>query len=155
MVRPDIFEGLPDLLMVNEEKELEPRRYESSSLNDGQKERIHSQLLAHMEAQKPWLNQELTLNELAGQLNLNARYLSQVINERQQQNFMDFINGYRIRRAQELLCHPAYSYFTVLAIAQEVGFKSRSAFYTAFKTLTGKTPTAYREEQMQAGESVS
>ena len=58
---------------------------------------------------------------------------------------MDFINGYRIELAQELLKSSSHKNFTVLAIAQESGFKSRSAFYEAFRKQTGTTPANYRK----------
>lgn len=148
LIRPEVLNGLPEALMVEEatlETPEEPaRRYGSSPLTDAQKARIHAQLLATMATDKPWLNQELTLEDLAARLGVNARYLSQVINEVAGQNFFDFVNGYRIRRAQEMLVSPAFKHYTVQAVAQECGFKSRSAFYTAFKVVTGQTPSAYK-----------
>lgn len=147
LIRPHILDGLPDSLKVDEVEELAPKRYESSSLADEQKSIYLSSLLTHMENQHPYLNQELTLKELAAQLNMNAKYLSQIINEKREQNFMDFINGYRIQRAQHLLTNSAYQYFTILAIAQESGFRSKSAFYNAFKKVTGMTPTIYKKQQ--------
>ncbi len=146
MVRSEVLNGIPDVLMVDEEEELTPQRYESSALDDPQKRQIQQQLLAFMEKEQPYLTHELTLNALASQLGVNAKYLSQVINELQDQNFMDFINGYRIRRAQEMLLNPAYHYFTILAIAQEAGFKSKSSFYNAFKKVTGMTPSGFKRE---------
>ncbi|MEM7371354.1 MAG: AraC family transcriptional regulator [Bacteroidota bacterium] len=147
LIRPRILDGLPDSLMVDEVEELTPKRYESSSLAEDQKSVYLAGLLKHMDQQQPYLNQELTLNELANQLNMNAKYLSQIINEKQDQNFMDFINGYRIKQSQYLLTNSAYQYFTILAIAQESGFRSKSAFYNAFKKVTGMTPTTYKQQQ--------
>ncbi|GAB4406122.1 MAG: helix-turn-helix domain-containing protein [Bacteroidia bacterium] len=149
LVRPAILDGLPEVLMVEADEALADvsRRYESSPLTPQQKDRYRAHLLQHMDQARPYLDQELTLQELATQLAINSKYLSQVINELLGQNFMDFINGYRIRRAQALLLHPAYRHLTILAIAQEVGFKSKSAFYTAFKAQTGMTPSDYRQQQ--------
>ncbi|MEL6843420.1 MAG: helix-turn-helix domain-containing protein, partial [Bacteroidota bacterium] len=59
-------------------------------------------------------------------------------------NFMDFINGYRIEEAQKMLRAPRFGHYTIVAIAQEVGFRSRSAFYAAFKKISGQTPTEYK-----------
>ena len=146
LVRPEVLNGIPDSLRVNEEEDLSPQRYVSSTLTDPQKLRIQTQLLAYMEQETPFLTQELTLHELATQLDLNAKYLSQVINEVQGQNFMDFINGYRIRRAQEMLLNPAYQHITILAVAQDAGFKSKSSFYNAFKKVTGMTPSAFKNK---------
>lgn len=144
LFRPEILNGLPDAIMVDQEEDLEPKRYESSSLTEEQKSLYLSQLLAQMEQDRPYLNQELTLKELAGQVGINPKYLSQIINEKREQNFMDFINSYRIEQAKFLLTSPAHQYFTILAIGQESGFRSKSAFYNAFKKMTGMTPSAFK-----------
>ena len=61
------------------------------------------------------------------------------------QNFFDFINGYRIKEAKRLLVDPKGELLTILAIAEEVGFNSKSSFNTAFKKITGMTPTEYKK----------
>lgn len=144
ILKPDIFSGYPISIRIKEGEN--PVRYESSSLSPPQKEKHLAKLLGHMEHAKPYLKSELTLSELAHDLNINTRYLSQVINEKRSQNFMDFINSYRIDLAKELLEKKSHQHFTVLAIAQEVGFKSRSAFYEAFRKQTGTTPASYRKK---------
>jgi AraC-like DNA-binding protein len=145
IIQPEVFKGIPEELQVEKEEELEPKRYESSSLTSGQKDNFHQKLISHMSSEKPYLNQELTISQLADQLQINSKYLSQIINEKQEQNFMDFINRHRIERAKELLLSPAYQYYTIQAIAEEAGFKSKSAFYTAFKKFTGMTPVAFKK----------
>ena len=148
LTRPEVFTGFPDSLKIHSETETESAKYTSSPLSKEQKGRYHQQLLEYIEKEKPYLNQELTRDQLAEALGLNSKYLSQVINEIQQQNFMDFINAYRIDEAKKKLIHPAWQHYTVLAIAQEVGFKSRSAFYSAFKKATGQTPSAFKKENI-------
>lgn len=145
IIKPEVFRGLPEELKVEKEEELQPKRYESSPLNTVQKDDFHHKLVDHMRSQKPYLDQELTISQLADQLQINSKYLSQVINEKQEQNFMDFINSHRIERAKELLLSPAFQYYTIQAIAEEAGFRSKSAFYTAFKKFTGMTPVAFRK----------
>ena len=145
LIRPEVLDGVVPELAIEAESELEPTRYVSSSLVDKQKQRYSEQLLQYMEEHKPYRSQTLTLSELAEALGINSKYLSQVINELQGLNFMDFINGYRIRAAQEMLNAPRYKHYTIMAIADEVGFRSRSAFYTAFKKLTGQTPTEFKK----------
>ncbi|MFK7925717.1 MAG: helix-turn-helix domain-containing protein [Bacteroidia bacterium] len=145
LVRPTVLDGVVPELAIEAESELEPTRYVSSSLVDKQKQRYSEQLLEYMEEHKPYRSQTLTLSELAEALGINSKYLSQVINELHDLNFMDFINGYRIRAAQEMLTAARYKHYTIMAIAQEVGFRSRSAFYTAFKKLTGQTPTEFKK----------
>lgn len=147
LFKPTLFSQLPEALMVDDPEALEPVRYESSALANDQKKRIHQKLLQYMDEAHPYRKQELTLRDLADTLSVNVKYLSQVINEVQEQNFMDFINGYRINEAKDMLQNRQYQHYTIVAIAQEVGFKSRSAFYNAFKKVVGSTPTAFKKEQ--------
>ena len=146
LTQASVFAGFPDTLKIHADSESEQAKYVSSSLSGEQKRRYHQQLLAYIEQEKPYLKQELTRDQLADALKLNSKYLSQVINELQGQNFMDFINSYRIEEAKTKLLHPAWQHYTILAIAQEVGFKSRSAFYSAFKKATGQTPSAFKQK---------
>ena len=97
-----------------------------------------------MESEKPHLDSDLTLPKLADHLQIPPHHLSQIINESLKQNFFDFVNGYRVEEAKQLLLDPEKSSFTVLAIAEEAGFNSKTVFNTAFKKGTGKTPSAFR-----------
>ncbi|KAB2844021.1 MAG: AraC family transcriptional regulator, partial [Melioribacteraceae bacterium] len=83
-----------------------------------------------------------TIRELAENLNIHPNHLSQIINEKLGQNFFDFINSYRIKEAEKLLLKNGKK--TILEIAFEVGFNSKSTFNAAFKKHTGVTPTAYK-----------
>ena len=145
LIQPMVLDGLAPELEIEAEEDLEPIRYESSSLSAQQKEKYSSQLLLFIETHAPYRSQNLTLKQLADQLGINSKYLSQVINELHNQNFMDFINSYRIQEAQKMLRSSRYDHYTIVAIAQEVGFRSRSAFYAAFKKVTGKTPTEFKK----------
>ncbi|MEL7529927.1 MAG: helix-turn-helix domain-containing protein [Bacteroidota bacterium] len=144
LIRPEVLDGVGPELAIETESELEAERYVSSSLADKQKQQYSEQLLKYMEEQQAYRSQNLTLSELAESLKINSKYLSQVINELHGLNFMDFINGYRIRAAQEMLVSPRFKHYTIVAIANEVGFRSRSAFYSAFKKVTGQTPTEFK-----------
>ena len=96
-----------------------------------------------MEAEKPYLNPNLTIQELAKKLKMSRNLLSQVVNERFNQNFSDFLNAYRIYDFIEKAQDESYKHFTFLALSQEVGFNSKSAFNRAFKKVTGTTPTEF------------
>lgn len=88
---------------------------------------------------------DLTLAALARKLNTNTSYLSRVINDYYGQNFSSFINRYRVNAAQKILVNPVYNHWTIEGIAKEVGFKSKSSFNIAFRTVTGLTPSAYKK----------
>lgn len=98
---------------------------------------------AYMLKNKPFTNPQLSLNELAVKLKLPPHTLSKVINEGFEKNFFDFINSYRVDEFKLRVEDPAYRNFTLLSIAYEVGFNSKSAFNRSFKKITGKTPREY------------
>jgi AraC-like DNA-binding protein len=105
-------------------------------------------LLQYMASNKPFLAPELTLDQLALQLSLRPRVLSQVINDRLGQNFYDFINRYRIQEASRLLTNPKDRKITILEVLYEVGFNSKSSFNTLFKKYTGLTPSEFKKKSL-------
>jgi AraC-like DNA-binding protein len=114
---------------------------------DGEKEKAVKEILLYMKTSKPFLEPELTLDNLAAQLSLKSKFLSQVINEHLQQNFFDFINHYRIEEAARLLTNPEDKKITILEVLYKVGFNSKSSFNTLFKKYTGLTPTEFKNKQ--------
>nr|WP_231403018.1 AraC family transcriptional regulator [Hymenobacter guriensis] len=96
-----------------------------------------------MRHHKPYLNPSLTIHELAGGLQLPPHVLSKVINEGFGQNFFDFVNAYRVEEFKQLMTTPRAQQYTLLALALEVGFNSKSAFNRAFKKQTDQTPREY------------
>jgi len=112
-----------------------------------EKEKIVQEALLYMQSNKPYLEPELTLEQLASKLSLKPRILSQAINEILGQNFYDFINRYRIEEASRLLTNPRDEKITILEVLYEVGFNSKSSFNTLFKKYTGLTPTEFRKKQ--------
>lgn len=117
--------------------------YERSGLSSRQAKDYHLQLLKLMEENKPWLNGELTAGELSQLLGISANHLSQVLNKEQKQNFFDFVNSYRIKEVILKMRDPAYSHLTLLAMALDSGFNSKTSFNTVFKKATNKTPSQY------------
>lgn len=96
-----------------------------------------------MENKKPYLDPKLSLPMLSESSGIPLSYLSQTINEHGGQNFFDFVNSYRIEEAKKRLSN-LDDKKNILEIAMDVGFNSKSAFYSAFKKNTGMTPTVYR-----------
>ncbi|RPI05774.1 MAG: AraC family transcriptional regulator, partial [Ignavibacteriae bacterium] len=133
LIQPEIFSGV-------EEKP----KYLSSKMTTVESEEYLAKLQSYMEEQKPFLNPTISLKDIAEQLSIPPRHLSQVINERLRQNYFDFISQYRIEEAKKILLNSAANK-TVLEILFEVGFNSKSSFNTAFKKLTGTTPSKFKE----------
>lgn len=118
-------------------------RYANSKLSEADSCAIDQRLMEHMEQNKPYLDNQLSLRQLADCLDVNTNYLSQVINEQHGKNFFEFINEYRVDALKEKLEQPENRQFTILSLAFECGFNSKTTFNTAFKRITGFTPSQY------------
>lgn len=122
---------------------------ESESFTESQLQlfkELKTRLLGHMEEEKPYLDQDLTILKLAKDLQTNTKYLSHVINSEFNQSFIHFINDYRIRELKQHLVDNRN--YTIEALAQNAGFKSKSSFNAAFKRSTGLTPSIYLKQQV-------
>ncbi len=120
--------------------------YKRSGLKAEDAERYHIQLIRLMETEKPYLEPKLTLSSLADEMGMSANHLSQVINQCEGKNFFDFVNSYRVDEYKQRSVDPAYQNFSILAIALDSGFNSKSSFNQVFKKFTGKTPSQYLSE---------
>lgn len=143
-----LFKGLSHPELLNEDWISKPlkTKYEASSLELDTKNKIAEELKSLMEREKPYLEPDLTLNDLAKMLAIHPRTLSQVINEKIQMSFYDFVNGYRINDACNKLTDPEFDSETILGILLESGFNSKSVFNSIFKKNTGLTPSEYRKK---------
>jgi len=128
------------------------KKYEKSTLTTEKSEEYLSRLLEIMETGKPFLEVDLTLLKLAERLGISAHHLSQVINEKLNQNFFDFVNKYRIEEAKRMLLDPAKNYLTIFAIAVEAGFNSKSAFNICFKKYTHTTPSEFKKKYFSSNQ---
>lgn len=102
-------------------------------------------LQQYMLSQKPYLEPNLNLQQLAKAVNLAPRYLSQLINQQLKQNFFEFINTYRIEEAKALLGNPANQRNRINEVMFDVGFSSKSTFNHVFKKVTGVTPSQFKK----------
>ena len=109
-----------------------------------QLDRLKHRLMALMENQAIYLNPELRLSDLAIALGVRPYRVSEILNRGLQTSFYDFVNRYRVAKAQDLLMAPDSSYLNLLGVAMESGFKSKSVFNDVFKKMTGKTPSQFR-----------
>ncbi|MFK7948742.1 MAG: helix-turn-helix domain-containing protein [Saprospiraceae bacterium] len=145
-VKPEIFHQFPHQMLIPDSIEEKQVKYENSTLQSSRKDKYVEQVVNFMTTQKPYLKPTLTLSELATQINIPAHHLSQVINEKLECNFLDFVNQYRVKEAQELLTNPNNENYTIISIAYDAGFNSKSTFYAAFKKQALMTPSQYRKK---------
>ena len=101
-----------------------------------------------MQEQQLYLNPEFSLSLLSQQIKAGTQKISLVINTRAGCNFNEYVNRYRVRHAIALMDNPKTALHTIASISFDSGFNSLSSFNHAFKKLTGKTPSAYRNAQM-------
>jgi AraC-like DNA-binding protein len=104
------------------------------------------QVADYMEQDKPYLAPGLTLDKLAGQLKMQPRILSNLINRHFACNFFEFINSYRVEEAKRMLADPVSNEKNMLDIMYDVGFNSKATFNTLFKKKVGMTPSEYRKQ---------
>jgi AraC-like DNA-binding protein len=123
-------------------------KYKSSKLKKDEAQSWIEKLNEFTAANKPFLNPDLTLNQLAESLDISPRILSQIINEYFNQNFYDYINKLRIEESKKMLLDTS-SKKTVLEILYETGFNSKSTFNSIFKKMTGLTPTEFRRKNIK------
>jgi len=124
-------------------------KYQGSNLDKSQAKGILKKLDACMKEEKPYLNEELSIKDLAEMLEVSSKNLSRVINEQKGMNFFDYINHYRIEEACDLLKNRSRSELRINEIMYQVGFRSKSTFNQVFKNKMGMTPNAYRGSQQK------
>jgi AraC-like DNA-binding protein len=120
------------------------KKYAKSSLSEEDKFEILKKLKESMENEKYYKNNLVSQTQISKKLLIPSHHISQVINEKLNQTFFEFIAMYRIREAERILSDPANHSLTIEDVAEEVGYISKSAFNKTFKKITGKTPSEYR-----------
>ena len=121
-------------------------KYSRSGLKEDVAIRLYDKLLTFMEEEKPYLDPHLTLSQLAGKMGISNNQLSQVINQKAGVNFHDFVNKYRI---EEFLRNAGKNkHFSLLALALDAGFNSKSSFNYIFKKQKGLSPSQYLSKKM-------
>jgi len=121
------------------------RKYAGSALDEAASKALFSELEELMADSAAYLEPDLTLRSLAARLRLPPNYLSQAINQQAGCNFYDYVNAYRIETAKAALRDARKRSTSVLTIASDAGFNSKSAFYATFKEHVGMTPTQFRK----------
>lgn len=116
---------------------------ERTALDRTEADRLRERLERIMKADRPYLDSELSLSELAARLDVSPRLLSRLLNRELGVSFYDFVNRHRVEEAKKRLVDPSYERLSILGIASDVGFNSKPTFNRVFKKLTGETPSAY------------
>ena len=137
IIKPDIS--------VDQDAAATKRKYLKSGLSEEQASFLHTALTQLMVDKKLFERSELTLVELASILSVHPNHLSQVINEKEGKNFYEYINGLRIEEFKRLVNLPENKKYTIIGLAYQCGFNSKSSFNRYFKNVTHLSPSEYIE----------
>lgn len=137
---PNLFERFPESVLENE-----PRQ-STKDINEPNCSQTKSNTIKKLMVENEYyLDHDLTLGAFAKEINISPRVISTCINKNFGQNFNDWVNGFRIQKARQFLQGDTNSKLSIEGIGLESGFKSRSAFYSAFKNKLGCTPGQLRK----------
>jgi AraC-like DNA-binding protein len=144
--RPDLFlesASLPMMSLLRKSP-----KYAHSSLKPEEATRIEEGIRQIMVKEKLFLDSELTIETLSAKLKTSRHHLSQVLNERLNKTYADFVADLRLEEAKSRLSNPANNRFTIAAIALDSGFNSVSSFNELFKKRYQTTPSKFRDQQL-------
>jgi AraC-like DNA-binding protein len=119
------------------------KRYSHSGLKKEEAQSHLKKLKEYFEKEQPYLDGKLSLPDVATKINITPNHLSQVINEQLEMTFYDFVNQYRVEEIKSRLADSRNQQFTLLAIAYDCGFNSKSSFNAIFKKFTDLTPSQF------------
>jgi adenylate cyclase len=126
-------------------KETKPQK--APLLDEAATESCLSRLMEYIHEEQPYLSPGLSLRSLADQVQIHPNQLSWLLNQRIGKNFNEFINSYRVEHFKTLAIDPSNAHISLLGLAYESGFNSKTVFNTYFKKEVGMTPKAFLRQQ--------
>ena len=131
---------------VLEEEIIENLKYEKSGLKPETYSEYSNTIIEYMNTEKPYLDNSFSIQKMAEDLQIQKFYITQVLNEHLNKNFYTFVNDFRIEDVKSMIKDDDNNKYTLLSLAFDVGFNSKTSFNTTFKKYTGKTPSQYRKD---------
>ena len=119
------------------------KKYSKSGLTKDMASNLHDKLTNLMRNEKTYTESRLSLAELAKRLDTLPNYLSQVINEKEDKSFYDYINTLRIEEFKRLVSMPENQKYTIESLSYECGFNSKSSFNKNFRKATVQSPSEF------------
>jgi AraC-like DNA-binding protein len=137
-------------LLSEKSPKTETVKYNKTKLSDNEITSIHKRLMELMEEEKLYKHPEISLSDVAQKIPIHPNALSQVINTVEEKNFYDYINSQRVKEFQRIVLQPKSNQFTLLTLACESGFNSKTSFNRNFKKVTNQTPSEFlRQKNIQ------
>ncbi|NRB52458.1 MAG: helix-turn-helix domain-containing protein [Saprospiraceae bacterium] len=122
------------------------KQYKQSLLDRKLIEQYKEQLESLMSEKDPYLDPNLTLRALAEMMEISPNHLSRLLNEGLDKNFSEYVNSYRLEAFKVKIADPSLKHLTILGLAYESGFSSKTVFNSYFKKMMGLTPKTYQKE---------
>jgi len=138
---------------INELKINPASKYQHSGLGEEELQALGKRLIAWVEESEAFLDPQLKLADLSDALDVSPYILSQVFSQSIQANFYDFVNQYRVEKVKLFLQDSKKRSATILSLAFDAGFNSKTTFNTAFKKFTGTSPSVYRKKSLAQSNS--
>ncbi len=124
------------------------KKYIKSGLQERESVEYLEKLTKHMEEQKPYLDGDLTIGDISEELDIPRHHITQTINTNLNQNFYGWVNSFRINEVIDRMKDPKHQDFSLMRLALDAGFNTKSSFNRIFKEQTGLTPSEYREKNV-------
>lgn len=124
--------------------------YALAGFSEQEIEGLKVRLYEVLDTEQPYLNDSLTLADLAALIPISDKKLSELLNKHVCISFYDLINNYRVETVKQKMASPEARQYTLLAIAFDSGFKSKTSFNRVFKQKTGVSPSQYYESSSRA-----
>lgn len=143
------FKNLHQSNLFKEEIILDVNTKKSSKIlvDKQEQESFKEKLLVYFKENQPYLNAQLSLNLLAEEIDIHPNKLSFLINEIMGVNFNELMNKYRLNHFKNIALNPKFKHITILGLAYDSGFNSKSVFNTYFKKVEGVTPSQWVKSQ--------
>lgn len=136
-------EPIPMQEKGDEIERLPRKKYANSGVTAEMVMEIHKRLIYCMDTEKLFTEPDLSLSMLSQKIKVHPNYLSQVINEKEGKTFFEYINALRIEEFKRLVAMPENKQFTIISLAYDCGFNSKSSFNKNFRKVTGLSPSDY------------
>ncbi|MEQ8927118.1 MAG: helix-turn-helix domain-containing protein [Fulvivirga sp.] len=143
LLQPIIFDSKSNLAKAEQTND----KYYGSGLSPETIEQYAALILKYFETKKPFKTPDYSLQMMIDDLKISRQNLSQTINKHFGKNFYQLVNEYRVNEFKKLLVDPAWKHITLLGLALEAGFNSKSSFNRIFREITGQTPSQYQTEK--------
>ncbi len=137
-VKPNLFERLPESILNQD------TNFDDDGCSQEKSVKIEALMIEH----EFFLNQDLSLHSFAKAVSMSPRMISNCINQNLGKNFNEWVNGFRVKKAQELIKNDRKNSLSIEGIGLESGFKSRSSLYAAFKNKLGCSPGEFRKRNV-------